>query len=60
MLLVVLVPNLLVVQRIALFRGNVHILYVAEMARNSGLLLYLLTFERPKNFRLADEYCNES
>jgi hypothetical protein len=34
-------------------------LYVAEMAQNSRFLL-LLTIERPKNFRLADEYCNES
>jgi hypothetical protein len=31
-LLVILVPNLLAVQRIALFEENVHILYVAEMA----------------------------
>jgi len=35
-------------------------LYVAEMARNSGLLLCLLTFERPKNKRLDLQYCNES
>jgi hypothetical protein len=34
-LLVNLVPNLLAVQRIAFFGGNVHILYVAEMAQNS-------------------------
>jgi hypothetical protein len=32
MLLVILVPSLLAVQRIALFEENVHILYVAEMA----------------------------
>jgi hypothetical protein len=39
MLLVNLVPSLLAVQRIALFSGNVYMLYVAEMARYSGLLL---------------------
>jgi hypothetical protein len=31
--------DLLRIQRIALFGENVHILYVAEMVRNSGLLL---------------------
>jgi hypothetical protein len=30
---------LIAVQRIALFGENVHILYVAEMAQDSGLLL---------------------
>jgi hypothetical protein len=39
---------LIAVQRIALFGENVHILYVAEMAQDSGLLLYLLTSEKPK------------
>jgi hypothetical protein len=34
MLLVNSVPNLLTVQRIALFEENVHILYVAEMAQD--------------------------
>jgi hypothetical protein len=51
--------DLLRVQRIALFGENVHILYVAEMARNSGLLLYLLTFERQKNLRLANVTFNK-
>ena len=37
--LVNLVPDLFVVQRIAFFDGNVHILYVAEIALDSGLLL---------------------
>jgi hypothetical protein len=46
--------ELLAVQRIALFRENVHILYVAEIAQDSELLLYLLTFQKPKNLRLAD------
>jgi hypothetical protein len=32
--LVNLVPNLLVVQRIAFFGGNVYILYMAEMAQD--------------------------
>jgi len=54
-----LVPDLLAVQRIAFFGGNVHLLYVAEMAQNSKLLLFLLTLEGPKNLRLPDEYCNE-
>jgi hypothetical protein len=30
------------------------------LAANQILRLYLLTFERPKKKRLADEYCNES
>jgi hypothetical protein len=47
-LLVVLVPGLLAVQRIALFEENVHILYMAEMAQDCTILLYLLTFGRPK------------
>jgi hypothetical protein len=32
-------PDLLRGQRIAVFGENVHMLYVAEMTRNSGLLL---------------------
>jgi hypothetical protein len=59
-LLVILVPDLYVVQGIAFFGENVYILYVPEMARNSGLLLYLLTFQKPKNLRLPDVTCNES
>jgi hypothetical protein len=35
-------------------------LYVAEMARNSGLLLYLLTSERLRNLQLPHVTCNES
>jgi hypothetical protein len=38
-LLVLLVPDLLAVQSIALFGENVYILYVAEMAQNSRFLL---------------------
>jgi len=37
--LVSLVPDLLAVQRIALFEENVYILYVAEMARDYTILL---------------------
>jgi hypothetical protein len=48
-----LAPDSLRVHRIALLGGNVHMLYVAEMAQNSRFLL-LLTIERPKNFRLAE------
>jgi hypothetical protein len=39
MLLVIWVPNLRAVQRIAFLGGNVHILYVAEMAQNFRFLL---------------------
>jgi hypothetical protein len=60
MLLVIWVPNLRAVQRIAFLGGNVHILYVAEMAQNFRFLLYLLSLEKPKNLRLADVLCNES
>ena len=42
MLLVSLVPDLFAVQRIALFDQKVYILYLAEIARNSGLLLLSL------------------
>jgi hypothetical protein len=38
-LLVILVPDLLAVQRIAFFGGNVHILYMTEMTQNFRLLL---------------------
>jgi hypothetical protein len=54
-----LVPDLLAAQRIALFEENVHILYVAEMTQNFRLLLYLLTFEKPKNLRLPDVTFNK-
>ena len=53
-MLVIWVPDLLAVQRIAFLGENVHILYVAEMARHSGLLLYLLSFEKPKNLQLPN------
>jgi hypothetical protein len=46
------VPNLLAVQRIALFGENVHILYVAEMTRHSMLLLSALQ-GTPKKSTLA-------
>jgi hypothetical protein len=46
--------------KIAVLGKDVHILYVAEIARNSGLLLYLLSFGKPKNLRLPDVTCNES
>ena len=42
------------VQRIAFFGGNVHILYVPEKVQNCMLLLYLLTFQKPKNLRLPE------
>jgi hypothetical protein len=47
-LLVVLVPDLLAVQRIAFFEENVHILYMAEMAQNFRLLLLTYTLNHPK------------
>ena len=37
-----LVPNLLTVHRIAFFGENVYILYVAEMAQDSGLAAMIL------------------
>ena len=43
MLLVILVPSLLAVQRIALFGENVHILYVSKIALDSSVLLLMLT-----------------
>jgi hypothetical protein len=58
-LLVILVPDLVAVERIADFGGNVYMLYVAEMALDCIILLYLLTFERPKNFRLANVTFNK-
>lgn len=59
MLLVYLPPNLLAVQRIAFFGENVYILYMVEMVMDCTMLLFY-TFERPKNLRLPDVYCNES
>jgi hypothetical protein len=41
MFLVNLPPDLWKVQRIALFEENVYIFYMAEMAQNSMLLLWL-------------------
>jgi hypothetical protein len=35
-------------------------LYVAEMACNSGLLPFLWTFEKPKNLQLPDVICNKT
>jgi hypothetical protein len=55
-----LVPDFLRIQRVAFLGDNVNILYVAEMAPNRGLLLYLLTFEKSKNLRLPDVTSNES
>jgi hypothetical protein len=46
--------------KIAVFGKDVYILYIAEMAQDCMFLLYLLTLEKLKNFRLADEYFNES
>ncbi len=53
MLLVNLVPNLLAVQRIAFFGGNVHILYVAEMAQNSRVLLLMWRSEHPEKGKIS-------
>ena len=44
--------------KIAVFREDVYILYVLEMARDCMVLLYLLSFEKPKNLRLADVELN--
>ena len=44
---VIWVPNVLAVQRIADFGENVHILYVAEMARDCMLLLLIYTLANP-------------
>jgi hypothetical protein len=56
-LLIILVPDLLAVQRIAFFDGNVHILYVAEMVQNSRfLLLLMLTSGDPEKCKVTG--CN--
>ena len=53
MLLVIWVPNLLAVQRIAFLGGNVHILYVAEMAPNCMLLLLIYTLEQAQKVMIS-------
>ncbi len=50
-------PDLLRVQRIADFGGNVYILYVAEMALNCMILLFLWRFESSKFAGIADVTC---
>jgi hypothetical protein len=42
--------------KIAVFGENVHMLYVAEMARNSGLLLLTYTLGNPQKFKVT--ICN--
>ena len=56
MLLVNLVPDLLAVQRIAFFGGNVHILYVAEMAQDCIILLLIYTPGHPEKVQITS--CN--
>jgi hypothetical protein len=51
-----LVPDLLAVQSIAYFEENVHILYMTEIARNSGLLLLIYTLANPKKRNIT--ICN--
>ena len=53
MLLVILVPDLLAVQRIAFFGGNVHILYIAEMAQDCMLLLLIYTPGHPEKVMIS-------
>ena len=45
--------------KIAVFGKDVHILYVVDISANARMLLYLLTFEKPKNLRLPDVTFNE-
>ncbi len=45
--------DLLRVQRIAFFGENVYILYVVEMARNSGLLLLIYTLANPEKGKVS-------
>ena len=53
MLLVILVPDLVVAQRIAFFGENVHILYVSEMDQNSRFLLLTCTPEHPQKVMIS-------
>ena len=53
MLLVILVPDLLAVQRIAFFEGNVHILYVVELAQDCTILLLTYTLGNPEKFKVT-------
>jgi hypothetical protein len=55
-LLVDLVPNLLSVQRIALFEENVHILYMSEMTQNFRLLLLTYNLGKPEKGKVTG--CN--
>jgi hypothetical protein len=55
-LLVISVPVLFAVQRIALFEENVHILYVAEMVQDCMLLLLIYTLGNPEKGK--DSRCN--
>ena len=45
------------VQRIADFGGNVHTLYVAEMAHDCRFLLFFCTFESPNFSNIAFLIC---
>jgi hypothetical protein len=51
--------DLMRVHRIADFGRNVNILYEPFKGRDYRFLLYLLTFERQKNLRLADVTFNK-
>jgi hypothetical protein len=42
------------IHKIAVLRQDVYILYVAEMARNSGFLLFLETIRSRKFFRILN------
>jgi hypothetical protein len=48
------------VQRITIFGGNVHILYMPEMAEDCTILLFFYTSESPKVSSIPDVTCYET